>query len=281
MSINVIYIPVDGNIYIKSDKNEDLFNNIGDFIALSKNNKLDTISLYQNESHLYELIVNDSKENQSINKYASKLKNEEIVGNAVLIKQTENGLESIDNLNIINEIEFNINNIKFVEIDNNNIKQHICLKTDLNKTIQNLLETNSKIKKSCVFNYKLFGYSFEIYSKHDTNIEINQNANILLESIIKSEDIKQYVKNLNPENELEENELEENELEENELEENAEENAEKTTEAKEEQTAEAKEEEREQEITNNNIYGKAFIINKDEKNFTNITIDEIKKLLLI
>ena len=97
MSINVIYIPVDGNIYIKSDKNEDLFNNIGDFITLSKNNKLDTISLYQNDTHLYELIVNDCKENQSINKYASKLKNEEIVGNVVLIKQSEDGLESIDN----------------------------------------------------------------------------------------------------------------------------------------------------------------------------------------
>ena len=73
MSINVIYIPVDGNIYIKSDTNEDLFNNIGDFITLSKNNKLDTISLYQNDTHLYELIVNDCKENQSINKYAHVL----------------------------------------------------------------------------------------------------------------------------------------------------------------------------------------------------------------
>ena len=196
MSIGVIYIPVDGNIYIKSHSNTELFNNIGNFVSISKNDKLDTLSLYENDKHLYELIINDNKENQSVNKFASKLRNEEIIGNVVLIKESDDGIESIDNLNILNEIEFNLNNIKFVEIDGNNLKQHICLKTNLNKTIQDLLNTSTQIKKSCVFNYKLFGYSFEIFSKHDIELEENLNANQLLPSIVKSEDIKEYVSTL-------------------------------------------------------------------------------------
>ena len=81
----------------------------------SKNDKLDTLSLYENDKQLYELIVNDNKENQSVNKYASKLRNEEIIGNVVLIKESDNGIESIDNLNILNEIEFNLNNIKVIK----------------------------------------------------------------------------------------------------------------------------------------------------------------------
>ena len=261
MSIGVIYIPVDGNIYIKSHSNTELFNNIGNFVSISKNDKLDTLSLYENDKHLYELIVNDNKENQSVNKFASKLRNEEIIGNVVLIKESVDGIESIDDLNILNEIEFNLNNIKFVEIDGNNLKQHICLKTDLNKKIQEFLNTSTQIKKSCVFNYKLFGYSFEIYSKHDIELEENANANQLLPSIVKSEDIKEYVSTFKKST--------------------AKSTAKSTKEVDKEADEEADEEAKKKEKEQNTIYGKAFIINKDNKNFVNITVNEIKQLLLI
>ena len=36
---------VDGNIYIKYHSNNELFNNIGDFISTSKSDKLDTLTI--------------------------------------------------------------------------------------------------------------------------------------------------------------------------------------------------------------------------------------------
>ena len=156
MEIGAIYIPTDGNIFIKKQSEKDIFNDIGYFITAGKSDKLDVKMCYQTTDITYELII-AADNNDILNLYASRLMSSDVHGNVVLIASTEK-LVSIDNYGVIEQIHNQTETLKFVTIDEKHkFNQFTYSTTELNKVINKILCAETGVKKIQIQHFEIYG----------------------------------------------------------------------------------------------------------------------------
>lgn len=181
MSFGVIFIPTNGDFYLKKFKIDEIFNEIGKFVLNDNTTKLDTKMCYQTSEYSYELIVSPDPEKNILNYYASKLLNIEVYGNAVLIAETTE-LASIESINIISNILNNRNKCKCVVTNTNGLMtEHIYPISSIIPNVINHLDSDKSIKKTFINKYKLYGYELELYWIDTEDILKNNYISLLLQ----------------------------------------------------------------------------------------------------